>query len=84
MADGVVAASDANWRAGTRLVAAQGSVAEMFNRTEIGWTAEEIRTYLDGTPGWQALGDRQGVAFGMMLSIAVVCVEKDREARGAA
>lgn len=84
MAEGRITSSEANDRAGTRLIAANGSVITAFGDLGLGWSAGDVMQYLQGTPGWRALArdGTDGKAFGLMLAIAVVCVEQDRIQRG--
>lgn len=74
-----LADSTANQKAGDRVQTARGSIYAAFDSLDCGITHDEAIEYLHGSPHFAALGDRQGVALGMILGFAMVAVEADRE-----
>lgn len=76
--------SDAQARVEGWLREERGSIYAMFDRLGLEWTHDDVLTYVEGTPAWQALElqESAGKALGMALAIAALCVEHDRSLRG--
>lgn len=83
MSDFRIDDSDAQQRAGERLVAARGSIRQAFASLDLGWTYDDVETYLKGSPSYQAMlvklgGDQHGLLQGLIMGFAIVCVERER------
>lgn len=73
-------------RATAKLVAARGSVRELFEGTGLGFTLEDAAEYLDvgrvSVGGATPLDERQFARLvGLCCAFAAVCVEQDRAVR---
>lgn len=87
MSDFKIDDSEAQRRAGERLLDARGSVRDAFASLDLDWTYDDVEAYLKGSPSYQAMllklgGDQHGLLQGLIMGFAIVCVEQDRESAG--
>jgi hypothetical protein len=74
-----IAASGAQTRGQDRLIAARGSIRAAFDGLDLGWTYDDVWTYLEGSPAFQALPeDRRPICAGLVMGFAIVAIEQDR------